>query len=143
MLATGLSQITLGVADPRGAARPPCDVPGARAVHASGEATFSLSPEIFLPVGDVRLAPALGEPPAGGGDNHIAFSIDEADNDACPARVTAAGVELRAPRPRVAGEGRSIYFYDHGNHLFELHTGMLDERLSRHAARRGTDERPS
>jgi len=32
------------------------------------------------------------------------------------------------------GEGRSIYFYDHDNHLFELHTGNLEERLARYAA---------
>ena len=30
------------------------------------------------------------------------------------------------PRER---EGRSLYFYHFDNHLFELHTGTLDERL--------------
>jgi hypothetical protein len=27
---------------------------------------------------------------------------------------------------------RSIYFYDFGNHLFELRTGTLTKRLQRH-----------
>jgi len=39
------------------------------------------------------------------------------------------GLQLREGRPRVEGEGRSIYFYDHDNHLFELHTATLDDRL--------------
>jgi hypothetical protein len=33
--------------------------------------------------------------------------------------------------PRVEGEGRSLHFYD-DNHLFELHTGTLEERLERY-----------
>ncbi len=35
----------------------------------------------------------------------------------------------------MAGEGRSLYFHDHDNHLFELHTGTLEERLARYGAR--------
>ena len=49
------------------------------------------------------------------------------------ARVRAAGVAMREPRTRVPGEGRSIYFHDFDNHLFELHTGTLSERLERYA----------
>ncbi len=65
--------------------------------------------------------------------NHVAFKIDEADYDAMLARIQSCGLELREARRRVDGEGRSIYFYDHDNHLFELHTGTLDERLERYA----------
>ncbi len=36
-------------------------------------------------------------------------------------------------RSRVESEGRSIYFYDYDNHLFELHTGTLEERLERYS----------
>jgi hypothetical protein len=43
------------------------------------------------------------------------------------------GLEIRPPRRRVPGEGRSLYFYDDDNHLFELHTGTLAERLERYA----------
>jgi hypothetical protein len=39
---------------------------------------------------------------------------------------------LKRRWPRVDGERYSVYFYGHDNHLFELHTGTLDERLARH-----------
>ncbi len=48
-------------------------------------------------------------------------------------RLEEAGAEIKESRPRVEGEGRSIYFYDFDNHLFELHTGTLAERLVRYA----------
>jgi len=43
------------------------------------------------------------------------------------------GVEIGPPRHRVEGEGESLYFYDFDNHLFELHTGTLEERLARYS----------
>ena len=46
-------------------------------------------------------------------------------------RVGTPGVDLR--RSRVPGEGHSIYFYDHDNHMFELHSGTLPERLERYS----------
>ena len=45
--------------------------------------------------------------------------------------------EIRRPRERVPGEGRSVYFYDSDNHLFELHTGTLAERLERYGRGKG------
>ena len=42
-------------------------------------------------------------------------------------------LDMRPPRPRVEDEGRSIYFYDDDNHMFELHTGTLADRLERYA----------
>jgi fosfomycin resistance protein FosX len=143
MPVTGLSHITLIVADPERSARLLCDVLGAKVVYSSGNETFSLSREIFLMVGDVWLALMQGEALPARSYNHVAFKIDEVDHDACLARVKAAGVDLREPRPRVSGEGRSIYFHDHDNHLFELHTGTLNERLSRYAKGRDTGGRPS
>ena len=65
--------------------------------------------------------------------NHVAFKIPEADYPACLERVRALGLEFREGRSRVAGESQSIYFHDHDNHLFELHTGTLSERLTRYA----------
>ena len=51
-------------------------------------------------------------------------------------RLEALGVEIRPPRSRVDGEGLSLYFYDFDNHLFELHTGTLEQRLNRYGAGR-------
>ncbi len=49
-------------------------------------------------------------------------------------RIKSLGLELREGHARVAGEGRSIYFYDFDNHMFELHSGTLNERLARYDA---------
>jgi catechol 2,3-dioxygenase-like lactoylglutathione lyase family enzyme len=106
---------------------------GARKVYDSGEATFSLSKERFFVVAGLWIAVMEGEELPSRSYNHVAFKIDEADYDATLARVRSCGLEAREGRPRVEGEGRSIYFYDHDNHLFELHTGTLDERLERYA----------
>jgi catechol 2,3-dioxygenase-like lactoylglutathione lyase family enzyme len=65
--------------------------------------------------------------------NHIAFQVEEHDLDIYTEKLKDAGVQIKAGRPRVEGEGRSVYFYDFDNHLFELHTGTLAERLLRYA----------
>ncbi len=75
-----------------------------------------------------------GEPLASRTYNHVAFKIPDADYDLYLRRVCALGLEVREGRSRVEGEGRSIYFYDDDNHMFELHTGTLGERLKRYAA---------
>jgi len=64
--------------------------------------------------------------------NHIAFKIPDSCFNEFHKRITDAGVEIMPDRSRVDGEGRSIYFYDYDNHLFELHTGTLEERLERY-----------
>jgi catechol 2,3-dioxygenase-like lactoylglutathione lyase family enzyme len=46
--------------------------------------------------------------------------------------LRALGVEIQPSRPRVEGEGQSLYFYDFDNNLFELHTGTLEQRLERY-----------
>ena len=64
--------------------------------------------------------------------DHVAFKIPDEEFDAYAERVQSTGVEMRENRSRVDGEGRSLYFYDYDNHLFELHTGTLEERLARY-----------
>ena len=105
----------------------------AREVYDSGSAQFSLSREKFFLVGDIWIAVMEGEPLPQRSYNHIAFKIDEADFDRYVERVQKLGLDMRPPRPRVEGEGRSIYFYDDDNHMFELHTGTLAQRLARYA----------
>ena len=106
---------------------------GAQKVYDSGDETFSLSKERFFVVGGLWVATMEGEPLASRTYNHVAFKIEEADYDELLGRVRSLGLEVREGRPRVQGEGRSIYFYDDDNHIFELHTGTLDQRLERYA----------
>ena len=47
-------------------------------------------------------------------------------------RLKNLGVNIREARSRVEAEGRSLYFYDYDNHLFELHTGTLNQRLQKY-----------
>lgn len=135
----GLSHITLMVTDLDRARAFFEDVLGAREVYASGEQGFSIAKEIFFLLGDTWFAVMEGEVPPRS-YQHIALEIDEADYEAWLARIKKAGLEMRPGRNRVPGEGRSIYFYDHDNHLFELHTGNLAERLERY--REGEMEHP-
>ena len=129
----GLSHLTLVVRDLARTSELLRQVFDAEEVYASGEATFSRSPEKFFLIGGVWVAIMEGEPVSERSYNHIAFKIAEGDFEAYASRIAAAGVDLLPPRPRVAGEGRSLYFHDFDNHLFELHTGTLQERLSRYA----------
>jgi fosfomycin resistance protein FosX len=103
----------------------------ARRVYDSGDQTFSLSRERFFLVQNIWIAIMEGEPVTRS-YNHIAFKIAAADYDSYLARVKELGLELLPSRSRIAGEGRSIYVYDHDGHLFELHTGTLEERLARY-----------
>lgn len=132
----GLSHITFIVADLDRMEEVLVTVLGARRVYDSGEKTFSLSRERFFLVGEgeatLWIATMEGEPLPSRSYNHIAFKIAEENYDDCLERIRALGLELRESRPRVSGEGRSIYFHDHDNHLFELHTGTLQERLQRY-----------
>lgn len=105
---------------------------GARKVYDSGEARFSLSRERFFDVAGLWIAIMEGEPLPTQTYNHVAFKITEADYDTCLSQIAALGLALRESRARVDDEGRSIYFYDDDNHLFELHTGTLAERLARY-----------
>ncbi len=105
----------------------------AREIYSSGDQTFSLSPEKFFLIGDLWIAVMEGEPLPTRTYNHTAFKIAEADLPLYRERLSSLGLELRESRPRVSGEGFSLYFYDHDNHLFELHTGTLSDRLARYA----------
>ncbi len=59
------------------------------------------------------------------------------------AKLEALGVEIRPPRGRIEGEGLSLYFYDFDNHLFELHTGTLEQRLARYEAGANNSSKPT
>jgi catechol 2,3-dioxygenase-like lactoylglutathione lyase family enzyme len=129
----GLSHVTFVVRDLERMTCILIGIFGAREVYASGEETFSIAREKFFQVGDLWIAVMEGEPLPSRTYNHVAFKIEDATFEAYEAKVKALGLEIRPPRQRVPGEGRSLYFYDDDNHLFELHTGTLAERLERYA----------
>ena len=129
----GLSHMTFVVRDLDRMTAILTGVFGAREVYASGDETFSVSREKFFQVGALWIAVMEGEALPVRSYNHVAFKIDDADFETYQARIKALGLEVLPPRKRVPGEGRSIYFYDEDNHLFELHTGTLAERLERYA----------
>ena len=103
---------------------------GAKEVYAIEEQTFSLAKEKFLTIGDLWIAIMAGDPISERSYNHVAFKISEDEFDIYESRIIELGLDIKSPRSRVEGEGRSLYFYDYDNHLFELHTGTLGERLA-------------
>jgi fosfomycin resistance protein FosX len=125
----GLSHITIVVTNLERTADFLTRILGAQEVYSSGEHTFSLSPEKFFLIGGIWLAIMEGEELAERSYNHIAFKVSESSLEECRERLIDIGIDFREDRPRVGGEGRSIYFYDYDNHLFELHSGTLQESL--------------
>nr|WP_310796451.1 FosX/FosE/FosI family fosfomycin resistance hydrolase [Roseibacterium beibuensis] len=105
----------------------------ARKIYDSGEKTFSLSKERFFDIGGIWVATMEGDPLPTRTYNHVAFKMSPDDYDDRLQRIVSLGLDVREGRSRVAGEGHSIYFHDHDNHLFELHSGTLEDRLRRYA----------
>jgi catechol 2,3-dioxygenase-like lactoylglutathione lyase family enzyme len=136
----GLSHVTLIVRDLARAARLWTDALDAREIYDSGGETFSLSREKFLLVGGLWLCLMEGEPPKERSYAHVALRVPETELEGYRARLAAAGSEIRPGRPRIKVEGRSIYFYDFDNHLFELHSGSLQARLAGYHKQSGTQE---
>ena len=97
--------------------------------YSSDGREFSLSREKFFQIDGFWVAIMEGEALTEKSYNHIAFKIPESDYEKYLDRISCLGVEILDGRDRVKGEGRSIYFYDYDNHLFELHTGNLEDRL--------------
>ena len=128
----GISHITFIVSDLERMAELLVSIFDAEEIYASGDLMYSISREKFFLVGGVWIAIMEGVPLPGETYNHVAFKIHGDDFDMYARRVRALDLNVRESRKRVEGEGRSIYFYDYDNHLFELHTSSLGERLARY-----------
>ncbi|MDZ5698615.1 FosX/FosE/FosI family fosfomycin resistance hydrolase [Chelativorans sp. M5D2P16] len=133
----GLSHITFIVRDLDRMQEILTRVFDARKVYDSGSESFSLSKERFFLIGKgeepIWVVAMEGEPLPTRTYNHVAFKIADHQYEDYLQRIRGLGLEVREGRSRVSGEGQSIYFYDDDNHMFELHTGTLDERLKRYA----------
>ena len=132
----GISHLTFLVRDLDRMARFMCDGLGAVEVYDSNGKNFSLSREKFFVLGGVWVAAMEGAPPAERSYQHVAFRVSKEDLSQYRERLERIGAEVLPSRSRVQGEGDSLYVYDFDNHLFELHSGTLQERLTRYAGER-------
>ncbi|KRG68378.1 FosX/FosE/FosI family fosfomycin resistance hydrolase [Pseudoxanthomonas dokdonensis] len=130
----GISHLTFLVRDLDRMTRLLCDGLGAELVYDSHGRNFSLSRERFFLLAGVWIAIMEGEPPIQRSYQHVAFAVSDEQLPLYRARLEALGVELLPARSRIQGEGQSLYFHDFDNHLFELHTGTLSQRLAAYAA---------
>ncbi|WP_430514199.1 FosX/FosE/FosI family fosfomycin resistance hydrolase [Pannonibacter phragmitetus] len=140
MAIQGVSHMTFICRDITKMARILTEVLGLNEVYCSRGAGFSLSAEKFFVSGDIWIAVMQGESLPERSYNHIAFKVDDAEIEPAMERIRSLGLDVRPPRPRIAGEGRSVYFYDEDNHLFELHSGTLEERLAAYARHTGAED---
>ena len=101
----------------------------AQEVYSSGDEYFSISKERFFIIGNQWIVLMEGDSLHNRTYNHIAFKIKDEDFEIYRHKIMNLGLEIKQARSRINGEGSSIYFYDYDNHLFELHTGTLSERL--------------
>jgi catechol 2,3-dioxygenase-like lactoylglutathione lyase family enzyme len=129
----GISHITFVVKDLEKMKRLVVEVLGGEEVYCSGDETFSISKEKFFVVNGIWIAAMEGEPLPARTYNHVAFKVQRDDLPRYKSAIERLGLEMRESRSRVEGEGQSIYFYDYDNHLIELHTGTLEERLQRYS----------
>lgn len=109
-----------------------CDLFQAVEVYSSDGENFSLSQEKFLLIDNLWIALMQGETIARS-YNHIAFTVTEEELALAEAKIRMKGLEILPARPRYPEEGKSLYFFDFDNHLFELHTGNLTTRLNFYA----------
>lgn len=130
----GLSHLTLIVHDLEKTTLLFEKIFSAEMIYDSGKYSFSLSRERFFRIGDLWIVAMEGKALPERTYNHIAFQIAEGDLEEYAKRIADFGLALQDSRSRVEGEGRSLYFYDDDNHLFELHTGTLAERLKAYHA---------
>lgn len=101
----------------------------AKEIYDSKDKNFSLSREKFFLINDLWIALMEGDSLSEKTYNHIAFKISSKDLKEYQEKIEALGLEIKKGRSRIEEESSSIYFYDYDKHLFELHTGTLEERL--------------
>lgn len=125
----GFSHITFIVSDLERMSNFLITMFNAKEIYSSDGKEFSISKEKFFLIHDLWIAIMEGEPVSQKSYNHVAFEVAESDFNEYLDRIRSLGVAVLKGRSRMEGEGRSLYFYDYDNHLFEIHTGTLKERL--------------
>ena len=125
----GLSHITFIVKDLKRTSDFLTGIFDAKEIYESGEKRYSYSKEKYFLINGLWFAIMEGDPLTEKTYNHVALKISESDFEKYENRVRSLGIEVLDGRSRIGGEGKSLYFYDYDNHLFELHTGTLNQRL--------------
>jgi catechol 2,3-dioxygenase-like lactoylglutathione lyase family enzyme len=128
---TGINHVTIIVRDMRRTVDLFVGVLGAHPEYVSERREYSKYPETFLRLGDLWLVVMQDD---GARDkartyDHIALSVPSEKMEELNHRLSEADVEVVTSRPRIDQEASSIYFYDYDDHLFELHSGRIDQRL--------------
>ncbi len=124
-----ISHITFMVKDLEKATHFFTQIFDAKEVYSSGNKTFSISREKYFLINNIWIAIMEGETHKEKTYNHIAFKVSKNNFPIYIERVKKLGVKIKDSRSRILEEADSIYFYDYDNHLFEIHTGTLEERL--------------
>ena len=101
----------------------------AKEIYSSGENKYSYSKEKYYLVKGLWFVIMEGEPLSEKTYNHITLKIPDKDFVKYEKGIRSLGLKIINDRNRIDGEGKSLYFYDYDNHLFELHSGTLDQRL--------------
>ncbi|MCW5589992.1 MAG: FosX/FosE/FosI family fosfomycin resistance hydrolase [Legionellales bacterium] len=125
----GLSHLTFICKDLEKTAAIFQDVLGANEIYCSGDKKFSLAKEKFFRLADIWIAIMEGES-IEKTYNHVALRVNADELEQFAAKIRAYGLTILKDRKRNEAEGKSLYFYDYDNHLFELHTGDLETRLA-------------
>jgi catechol 2,3-dioxygenase-like lactoylglutathione lyase family enzyme len=126
---TSISHVTFIVSDVKKMGEFLRTIFDAEEIYDSADKNYSLSYEKFFIIGGTWIAVMEGKSLTERSYNHIAFKIPESEFDKHVSKINQLGVDIKSDRNRVGAEERSIYFYDYDNHLFELHTGTIEDRL--------------
>jgi len=123
-----LSHITLMCRDLNKSAKFLQKIFGAVEQYVTKERIYSIAPERFFKIGSLWIVIMQGAA-ATKTYNHIAFQVEAAKLSILHKRIVKLGLTILKGRKRKSGEGKSLYFYDYDNHLFELHSGNLTKRV--------------
>ena len=124
-----ISHVTFIIADLEKSSNLFKDIFYAEEVYDSSAKNFSYSREKFFIIGNKWLVLMEGKSLNQRSYNHLAFKIDDENYDELFEKIKKYGLEIKVSRKRIETDSKSIYFYDYDNHLFEFHTGTLEERL--------------
>lgn len=128
-----ISHVTFIVKDIEKSANMLIELFAAKEIYDSMDKNFSLSREKFFLINDLWIALMEGDSLSEKTYNHIAFKVSKKDLNQYKEKIETLGLEIKKGRSRIEEESSSIYFYDYDNHLFEFHTGTLEERLKGYA----------